>query len=148
MLSQPTTDQVIRGIVHDLKAIIEPELHSEPAKVALAMITQILTGCAVRAAHELAWINEESAAIEQAVGGIDDAETQAALADYRAADPTVHLDGAVIRYGHASRALSAAVEAAYRAHDQEQAARLRALLAVRSANEMAIMGQLELVGRG
>lgn len=148
MLSRPTTDQLLRGIADDLRTLIAPELQSEQAKVALAMITQLLAGCAVRAAHEIAWMSDESDIIERAVADIDDRATRTALTDYRATPKSLELAGAAVRYGRASRALSAGIEYAYRTRNEALAAELRSVLKARSAHEMAIMGQLDLVGRG
>lgn len=148
MLTRPTTEQVLRGIVNDLNTIIGPDLQSEPARVALGMITQLLNGCAVRSAHEIAWMFEECLAIEQAVASVDDPATKTALANFRQAETTLHLDDVVARYHLAGEALSLAIEHAYRVGDAELAASLRKLLKARSDHEMAIVGQLELVGRG
>ena len=52
MLTQPTTELLLRGIARDLNEQIAPELQSESAKVALGMIVQLLNGCVTRAAHE------------------------------------------------------------------------------------------------
>ncbi len=149
MLTRPTTDQVLRGIVRDLNELGLPAVHDEAARVAMSMITQLLNGCAERAAHEIAWMHEEMAAIEAAVDGDPDEATAAALAAFRAAANTsLHLDDVATRYHLASEALAAAVEAAYRNGDRERAAALRELLLARSAHEMQIVGALDLAGRG
>ena len=148
MLSRPTTDQVLAGIVDDLNTIIGPELRTEPAKVALQMITQLLNGCAVRAAHEIAWMLEEGHAIAAAVEHTDDPATQASLAAWRDAPKTLHLDDVVARYHHAGQALAAAIDRAYASGDEARARELRELLKARSGHEMQIVGQLDLVGRG
>ena len=43
-----------------------PTITDEPARVAVQMIQQLLRGAAVRAAHEIAWMHEEIAAIREA----------------------------------------------------------------------------------
>jgi hypothetical protein len=148
MLTQPTTELLLRGIARDLNEQIAPDLRSESAKVALGMIVQLLNGCATRAAHEIAWMHEEADAIVTAVASIDDAATAAALAALRAAPDDLHLDGAAHRYHLASEALAAAVEHAYAIGDGTLVATLRDLLQSRSAHEMEVVGTLELVGRG
>ena len=148
MFTRPTTDQILRAVADDLATVVLPDLTGEPVKVAVQMMIQLLAGCAVRAAHETAWMAEEGAAIEAAVGGLDDPATRTALAAYRAAGTDLHLEAAAARYDQAGEALGAAVEYAYRSGDAVLAGRLRQLLAVRSGHEMAIVGALELVGRG
>ncbi len=137
MLSRPTTEQMLRGIVADLDATVAPALPDGPAKVAVAMMTQLLLGCAVRAAHEIAWMHEEIAAIEAEVGAVAAAHGE-----------SLHLDDVVVRYHAASAALADAVDAAYAAGDGPRVEALRQLLEARNAHEMEIMGVLELVGRG
>ena len=148
MLARPTTDAVIRGIVNDLNGLIAPALDDESAKVALGMIVQLLQGCAVRAAHEIAWMHDEIAAIEAAVADIDDEPVCSALAAERAAAGGLDLVDVVARYDLASRALSAGIEAAYANGDAELVESLRRLLEARSGHEMQIVGALALVGRG
>ncbi len=148
MLNRPTTEQVLRGLINELTTVIAPELHSEPAKVSLGMITQILNGCATRSAHEIEWIHDECNAIESAVSGLDDPATQCALADYRNADLALSLDASVHRYHLASEALSAAIEFAFSTTNKGLVVDLRELLKARSAHEMQILGVFEMVGRG
>ncbi len=137
MFTRPTTEQVLRGLVDDLSRTIAPELTSETAKVALGMIVQLLQGCAVRSAHEIAWMHDEIAAIEAEVGTV-----AAAHGD------SLHLEDVIVRYHAASEVLAEAVEAGYAAGDEARVDRLRALLEARSGNEMRIVGALDLVGRG
>jgi hypothetical protein len=135
VISKPTTEQVLLGIVRDLNEVILPTVNDEPAKVALGMITQLLQGCAQRAAHEIAWMAEEIAAIDAVTGRSTVIESW-------------HLADVSDRYHEASTALSEAIEAAYASGDLTSAAELRDLLLARSAHEMAIVGALNLVGRG
>jgi hypothetical protein len=135
VITRPTTEQVILGIVRDLNEVVLPTVHDEPAKVALGMISQLLSGCAARAAHEIAWMHEEIAAIDDATG-------------HETAVASLHLEDVCAAYHDASLALSEAIEAAYAANDRARAASLRELLLARSGHEMAIVGALDLVGRG
>jgi hypothetical protein len=148
MLTQPTTELLLRGIARDLNEQIAPDLQSESAKVALAMIVQLLNGCATRAAHEVAWMHDEADAIMTAVAAIDDPATVAAVQAFRAAPDDLHLDGAARRYHLAGEALAAAIEHAYASGNDALIATLRDLLQSRSAHEMEVVGTLELVGRG
>ena len=137
MLTRPTTEQILRNIVDELQATVAPALPDGPAKVAVGMMTQLLQGCAVRAAHEIGWMHEEIAAIEAQVGPVAGAHGDG-----------LHLDDVLPRYHAAGEALAAAVEAAYAAGDTARVEALRQLLEARNAHEMQVVGALELVGRG
>ncbi len=136
MLTRPTTDQVLVGIADELRDAIAPEVHNEPLQVLLGQIDQILRGLAVRSAHEIAWMHEEADTIAAVTG--TDVGWPASL----------HLDDVCRWYDSVSRALSAALDAAFAAGDAVRIAELKLLLDARSATEMKIVGALELVGRG
>ena len=149
MLTRPTTEQVLTAVARELDEVVLPVVAEEPVRVALGMITQLLRGCAQRAAHEIAWMHEETAAIEAAVAGIDDDATRGALAALHDAPAgSLHLDDVVALYHLASEVVGAAIEWAYRTGHQERARDLRDLLVARSGHEMQIVGVLDLVGRG
>ncbi|MGI9053688.1 MAG: hypothetical protein ACR2HQ_13760 [Ilumatobacteraceae bacterium] len=150
MLSRPTTDHVIDGVVRSLEETVLPTITDEPARVAVQMVQQILRGAAVRAAHEIAWMHEEIDGIRNAAASFADEPAVAeALAALDELDPAL-LDLADVqaRYDRAGEVLSCTVEAAYASHDVGAIAGTRRLLEQRSAHEMAIVGQLDLVGRG
>ena len=136
MLTRPSTDQVLVGIANELRDAVAPEVHNEPLQVLLGQIDQILRGLAVRSAHEIAWMHEEADTIAAATG--TDVGWPASL----------HLDDVCRWYDTVSRALSAALDAAFAAGDTARVAELKVLLDARSATEMRIVGALELVGRG
>lgn len=136
MLTRPTTEQVLIGIADELRDSVAPEVQSEPVKVLLAQIDQILRSCATRAAHETAWIHDEADTIAAVTG--TDVGWPASL----------HLDDVVSWYDATSRVLSAALDDAFAAGDANRIAELKLLLDARSATEMRIVGALELVGRG
>lgn len=150
MLSRPTTDQALVGVLADLQAIVLPKLDDEPAKVAIQMMEQILRGAATRAAHEIAWMHDEIEEILEATAPTsDDAAVAAAMDAFAAADQTsLHLADVVERYSRAGEVLACAIEAAYRAGDPVLIEPLRTVLQRRSDREMQIIGALELVGRG
>jgi hypothetical protein len=116
--------------------VVAAEVQTEPTKILLQQIDQILMSCSRRAAHEIAWIYEEADRIAAETGrnvGHPD---------------SLHLDDMVAWYDAASRVLSEEVEAAFRSGDEARIAKLKAVLDTRSAVEMQILGALELVGRG
>jgi hypothetical protein len=136
MLTRPTTEQVLVGIADELRDTVAPEVQSEPVKVLLAQIDQILRSCAIRSAHETAWIHDEADTIAAVTG--TDVGWPASL----------HLDDVAAWYDATSRVLSAALDDAFAAGDANRIAELKLLLDARSATEMKIVGALELVGRG
>lgn len=136
MLSRPSTDQVLNALADDLVSGVLPHVSDEAATVLATQIEQLMRRLARRAAHEVGWITEEVAAIDEALG--------------RTPDPTNswHLDAVLDRYSAASTALSDAIEAAFAEDDKERVARYKALLDQRVVNEQEVLGALELVGRG
>ena len=136
MLSKPTSDQMLIGIARDLREKVLPHLTEQPAVVVMGMIDQILRNLSVRVANEIEWMHEEVAAIA-AASGRDPGSPQ-----------SLQLQHVVEWYGSVSRWLSAGVEAAYATGDQAEINKWRALIEARSAHEQAIMGSLDLVGRG
>jgi hypothetical protein len=136
MLSQPTTEQILNGIARDLEETVLADVGSEPTKVMVGMMIQLLRSCAQRAAHEVAWVHEEAAAIGAAAGR--DVGAPASL----------HLDDVLHWYDSVSRVLSEGIEQAYRSGDAEQIAAWRALIDMRRATEAQVLGSLALVGRG
>jgi hypothetical protein len=136
MLSQPTTEQILLGIVRDLNETVLPDVTSDPARVMVGMISQLLKSCAQRAAHEVAWVHEEAAGIAEAAGR--DLGAPASL----------HLADVLAWYHQVSQALSEGIEAAYRSGDVAEIAKWRALIDQRRTNEAQVLGALDLVGRG
>jgi hypothetical protein len=136
MLSRPTTDQILTGIARDLERTVRPDVASEPTRVMVGMMVQLLKSCAQRCAHEVAWAHEEAAAIG-ATSGRD-----------LGAPASLHLDDVLTWYHSVSQVLSDGVEAAYRSGDAAQIEQWRALIEDRRAHEAQILGALELVGRG
>ena len=136
VLSRPTTDQVLVSIADELQSTVAPAVTNEVANVLLGQVDQTLRKLARRAAHEIGWMIEETAAIDAALG------READLVE------SYHLNEVIERYSAASDALGDAIEAAFDAGDRARISELKALLMQRVANEQEILGQLDLVGRG
>jgi hypothetical protein len=136
MLTRPTTEQILVGIAADLRDAVLPEVSSEPVKVLLGQIDQVLRGLAVRSAHEIAWMHDEADSISAVTG------TEVGW------PASLHLADVVTWYGGVSRVLSSAIDEAFATGDVARVAELKLLLDARSANEMQIVGVLDLVGRG
>ncbi len=149
MLSVPSNEQVLLGIAHDLEHVVLAAVNDDTVKVAVQMMCQILTSAAVRSAHEIAWMLEEIDDILEAVAVIDhlpaiQAERDAVLAAHTA---SLHLDDVRHRYHLAGQLLSTAIDEAYRTGDATAIDAVRQALLRRNEHELAIVGQLELVGR-
>lgn len=136
MFSKPTTEQLLAGIAEQLRTTVMAEIQTEPTKILLQQIDQILMGCSRRAAHEIAFVHEEAQRVAAVTGA--DLGTPASL----------HLDDVLAWYHRISDALSKEVAAAFAAGDQSRIDAVRSVLETRSAVEMQILGALDLVGRG
>ena len=156
MLSRPTTDQVLLDCRAELLATIGAAVPEGPGQVAVQMMENVLRNCAVRAAHEVAWMHEEGVAMvafaeRVAATPLTTPELGAALTAHGAgATDSRHLDEAAATYDLAGRAFGAAMEAVL-AGEGRQADELhvegRALLDLRLAHEREIMGEWAFVGR-
>ncbi len=149
MITRPSTQELLDGVRVELREVVLPALSGPPA-VAVQMLDAILAVCAQRAAHEIAWMLEEGAAIEQALSSSTDEAVVAALAEHReaAAGGSMHLDDVQRAYSAAGEALGRAIEAAYAGGDAPEVERLRGLLQARADREVEIMGEFGFVGRG
>ena len=149
MLTRPTTEQILNGIADELATTVLADLQSEPVRVMVQMMDQLLRACAQRAAHEIAWMQEETAAIvDAATPVVGEASVAEAMARLVAAPDGLHLEEACDRYHLAGEVLSAAVEAAFARGDDPVRASLVSVLRARNGHELQIIGQLNLVGRG
>jgi len=118
VLSRPTTEQILLDCCRELMNVVLPALTGETAQVSVIMIETVLRNTAVRAAHEVAWMREETAEIdsyaqavaEQAPGAESLGAALKALAD--APRDSLHLDDVVETYCRAGNALSASLETA------------------------------------
>lgn len=136
MLSQPTTAQILTGVANELRDVVAAEVHSEPVKVLVAQLEQVVRNCAERAAHEVAWIHEEAGVIAAATG-VDVGQPA-----------SLHLADVAAWYSSVSGVLGEAIESAFAAGDRDRQAQLKEILDARSATEMTILGTFEFVGRG
>ena len=154
MISLPSTDQIILDCRRELLEVIGPEVTTEAGKVSVQMVENVLRNAAQRAAHEIAWMRDETLAMEAYA-----ADTLAALASAPGVAAalaalnggprqSLHLQDMALTYSLAGEALSCALEAALAADHHELSARASALLGARSANEVQIMGEWGFVGRG
>src|ERR1700759_4981763 len=100
MLSRPTTEQVLLDCCRELMTGVLPALTDETAVVRVVMVETVLRNMAVRSAHEIAWMTQEIAEIEDYAPSVHDAQADAPLQaalDALAAAPrdSLHLDEVV-----------------------------------------------------
>ncbi len=153
MLSRPTTEQILRDCRDELLSTIDAAITEQPAKIAVQMMENVLRNCAERAAHEIAWMREETESmIAFAERVIASAATtpqlERAVATFRAvASTSLHLDDVTAMYSLAGECLSTALEAAMAAADDDIVRAGREVLELRLDHERQIMGEWTMVGR-
>jgi hypothetical protein len=152
VIARPTTEQVLLDCCRVLVDDVLPALSDPVAQVRVVMLEKVLRNAAVRSGGEIAWMREETAAIEEYACGVAErtgaAPVRQALAAL-AASPrdSLLLDDVVEAYCCAGDALSAAIESAL---DVGGAADVRAgerLLHARLDREDAVVGGWQSAGR-
>ncbi|WP_409329685.1 hypothetical protein [Trujillonella humicola] len=151
MIGRPTTEQVLLDCCRVLADVL-PEVADETTVVRLVMLEKVLRNAAVRAAHEIAWMREETAAIQAYAGAVEavtaDGALQAALAELAAGPHAgLHLDDVTEVYCRAGDVLSAALEAALAAGREDLVRDGEAVLAARLEHEHRIVGGWDSAGR-
>lgn len=153
MIGKPTTPQLLQTIKAELADKIAPALTDPTHVVAVQMMTAMLDAISVRTQHELAWMRDESAAIEATADEFlaahgDHNGVAAALTEYRSArTDSLHLDDVQADYDRASEVLSRLAEAAYAGGNPAAVAAVERLVDQRLATELAIVGTFVAAGR-
>jgi hypothetical protein len=152
MLSRPTTEQILLDCCRELMTTVLPSLTDATAQVSVIMVETVLRNTAVRAAHEVAWMREETADIEayaQEVAAQAPGTTlETALAALAAAPrASLHLDDVVETYCRAGNALSAALETAVASGLAPLIQRGEEILDVRTGHETDVMAGWSPTGR-
>jgi hypothetical protein len=153
VLSRPTTEQILLDCCRELMTVVLPALTDETAQVSVIMVETVLRNTAVRAAHEVAWMREETAEIEsyaqavaeQAPGAESVGATLKALAG--APRDSLHLDDVVETYCRAGNVLSAALETAVAGRLTGLVGRGEELLNARADHETEVMAGWSPTGR-
>lgn len=154
MISLPSTEQIILDCRRELLEVIGPEVTSDAAKVSVQMLENILRNAAERAAHEIAWMRDETASMEafarEALVAMPEAPGVVGALAALDAGPrsSLHLADVAAVYSLAGESMSCALEAAFAGGHSELSARAASLLAARSEHEVQVMGQWGMVGRG
>jgi len=152
MLSRPTTEQILLDCCRELTTNVLPSLTDATAQVSVIMVETVLRNTAVRAAHEVAWMREETADIEayarEVAAQAPGTTLETALAALAGAPrDSLHLDDVVETYCRAGNALSAALETAVAGGLAPLIQRGEEILDVRSGHETDVMAGWSPTGR-
>jgi len=155
VLSRPTTEQILLDCCRELMTAVLPALTDETAQVSVIMVETVLRNAAVRAAHEVAWMREETAEIEsyalavagQALSPGADSLRAALKALADAPRDSLHLDDVVETYCRAGNALSAALETAVAGSLTGLVRRGEEILGTRDGHETEVMAGWSPTGR-
>lgn len=152
MHGRPTTEQLLNDIARELRESVMPAVGDPALVVNLEMLEQLLTSCAVRAAHEIAWMAEECDEIEAFAADVADrlgcTATAQALSAYRdGRSDSLHLDDRVENYHLASEAFGKAIDAVFAADDAELSERCAALVRARRDHETELRPGFYFPGR-
>ena len=154
MISRPTTPQLLAVVRRELAEKVGPAVTDPQVATSLRMVDHILSTLAVRAEHELGWMGEEMAAIDEvgdrvAASGLPGATPVAeALTTFRSQRASgLHAAEITDDYNRATEVLSRCVEATF-SNSGELWAAVSALLDQRLAHETEVIGEdFQLVGR-
>ena len=152
MITRPTTDALIGDCCRELTEAILPALTDETLRLRLVMTETVLRNAAVRAAHEIAWMLQETSALlayaaEVAARHGAEAPHEATAVAEGSPGAGLHLTEVVERYERASQAFVTAMAAAQEAGDDDLVAKARELLRGRIATEKEVMATYAVVGR-
>ena len=152
MLSRPTTEQILLDCCRELMTNVLPALSDATAQVSVIMVETVLRNTAVRAAHEVAWMRDETADIEayatEVAAQAPGTTLETALAALAAAPrDSLHLDDVVETYCRAGNALSAALETAVAGGLAGLIQRGEEILDVRNGHETEVMAGWTPTGR-
>jgi len=153
MIIRPSTPQILRDLQVEVEREILPLMPDAVSKMRVQMLLAVLGNCAVRSAHEIAWMTQEITEIvdyARDVADAVDAEARRPIMFRLEAIHTVdslHLDGVAASYSRAGFALSAALDAAMDAYLNDLVLRGEALLRARVTREQEIAGGSATTGR-
>jgi hypothetical protein len=152
MIVRPTTDQLLLDCCRELTDEILPAIIDDTVKLRLIMAVTVLGNAAVRAAHEIAWMREETETtlvFAREVAATQPDERIAAAIDAVEAAPrlSLHLADVVAVYERAGETLAVALQVAHECSLTELIARAAGLLRARVETEKLVMADYAIVGR-
>lgn len=154
MLSRPTTEQIILDCRTELLGAVDQAVSDPAVKITIQMLENVLRNVAERAAHEIAWMRQETdLMIEFALDvvktlGASENLSQTITAFDSGRSESLHLDDVCRTYSLAGNCFSVAMENVFAASHTVLHLRSREILALRLEHENAIMGEWAFVGRG
>ena len=153
MITQPSIPLLLELIGKELSERILPQIDDPTSRVNVEMVTALLSALTVRTENEIAWMLEESAAVEAAADALlpalgDATAVSEALQAHRAAPPaSMRMSDVAESYQRASELLSRLTEAAYASGDGQSIAAVQELMDSRLAIEQEAIGEFVAVGR-
>ncbi len=153
MIIRPSTPQILRDLQAEIQAEILPLMPDVTSQIRVQMLLAVLGNCAVRSAHEIAWMKDETDEIvayaRDVVASVGDAAGAPVLTRLETIAPSgsLHLDDVAAEYSRAGFALSAALDAAMDAYANELVLRGERLLRARITREQEIAGGDATTGR-
>jgi hypothetical protein len=153
MITRPSTPQILRDLQVEVEREILPLMPDAVSRMRVQMLLAVLGNCAVRSAHEIAWMTEEIGEIsayarDVAAAVPDDARRPIMMRlEEIPAEGSLHLDDVAAAYSRAGYALSAALDAAMDAYANDLVLRGEALLRARVTREQEIAGGSATTGR-
>lgn len=153
MITRPSTPQILRDLQVEVEREILPLMPDAVSRMRVQMLLAVLGNCAVRSAHEIAWMVQETDEIiayaRDVIAVVGDEAQRPVLMRLEAIRPGegLHLDDVAAAYSRAGFALSAALDAAMDAYAQELVLRGEALLRARVTREQEIAGGSATTGR-
>jgi hypothetical protein len=152
VITRPTTAQLLHDCARELREVVAPAVTDPTVRVRLEMLEQLLASCAVRSAHEIAWMAVESQAMEryaaEVLAAFSDSELAARLESYRHhRSESLELEDRIADYDRAGRAFAVALELALRHGHVKLSARARQLVDQRRDREADIRPGFYLPGR-
>ena len=152
MISRPTTAQLLDDCARELRESVVPAVTDPTVRVRLDMMEQLLASCAVRAAHEIAWMAAECDAMERYASDVLDVFADDGLAarleTYRSRrSDSLELEDRIADYDRAGRSFAVALELALRRGHDELSARARELVDQRRRRETETRPGFRMPGR-
>jgi hypothetical protein len=153
MIIRPSTPQILRDLQVEVEREILPMMPDAVSRMRVQMLLSVLGNCAVRSAHEIAWLTKETAEIIDYAREVANAVTDEArrpvmlLLETVHCNDSLHLDDVAAAYSRAGFALSAALDAAMDAYLNDLVLKGESLLRARVTREQEIAGGSATTGR-
>jgi hypothetical protein len=153
MISRPSCSRLLEVVRSELQSTVAPAVTDPGVTAVLGMIDSVLQNVGARCDHEVAWMRDEIAEIEDVAREVIDAgvdtgsRTSSALSRLRAhRSPSDHTADVQAEYDLAGELLSRALEVAL-SRGGALRDRVRSVLEHRLRREVEIRGDFTVIGR-